>query len=134
VVQPVDDDQIAWDIEPARRKELCLTYEPYNTVVLDDKSLKIHKCWWVPHCGILESGMPHIGHVVLRQLDGVYLDFDLDPPYPPEEVSEEEALNGKGRPCRVCGITYGSYVCDGFPTHAASVVFDKSKVRDSDNT
>ena len=133
MVQPVDDDQIAWDIEPARPKEPCLTYEPYNIVELLDESLKGHHYWWVPHCGRLDPEMPHIGHVVLRQLDGVYLDFDLDPPYPIEDVSEEEAMNGNGRPCRCCGIIYGSYVGCGFPTHAATIALPRDEVKTCDN-
>lgn len=39
------------------------------------------------------------------------------------EVSIKEAKEtGEGRECPMCGRKSGSYICDGFPTHAATTI------------
>ncbi len=99
--------------------------EPYNKVVLDNKELRSRLGWWVPFCGTIEPGWPLIGHVTFDSYYGEYVGMSLDPPRAPIQVSVEEAKNGPGRPCKVCGIIYGSYICDGLPTFSAITVIAK---------
>ena len=83
-------------------------------VALDRKDMKIRKCWWMNKCSHPYTLRFPSGNSILPKGNYVI------------EVSEDEARNGKGRKCPICGRLTGSYVCDGFPHAQGSVVFSET--------
>lgn len=66
----------------------------------EDPGLRVAHCFWAGYCE----------HARL-----------------PIKVSIDEARTGEGHKCPVCGITWGSYICSGFPRPQGMTVWGEKK-------
>jgi len=100
---------------PTLKKQDGRKVAPIDIEIVIRDDLKIGMVWWVPHCGTTDPRFPAIGHVFEVQCYGEHLGMRVDPPRAPFKVSLDDAKEGKGHSCPVCGIVWGCYVGIGMP-------------------